>query len=62
MRLLREAREAQGMNEARVRHLTHFLEHVQIGAPEVEDGVAAVGRIVTVEGGRTRRPAEELRW
>lgn len=43
------AREAQGMNEARIRHLTHFLEHVQIGAPEVEDGVAAVGRVVTVE-------------
>ena len=43
------AREAQGMNEARIRHLTHFLEHVLIGAPEVEDGVAAVGRVVTVE-------------
>jgi len=43
------AREAQGMNEARIRHLAHFLEHAQIGAPEVEDGVAAVGRIVTVE-------------
>lgn len=43
------AREAQGMNEARIRHLTHFLEHARIGAPEVEDGVAAVGRIVTVE-------------
>ena len=35
------AREAQGMNEARIRHLTHFLEHARIGAPEVEDGVAA---------------------
>ncbi len=43
------AREAQGMNEARIRHLTHFLEQSQIGAPEVEDGVAAVGRVVTVE-------------
>lgn len=43
------AREAQGMNEARIRHLTHFLEHAQIGAPDVEDGVAAVGRVVTVE-------------
>lgn len=43
------AREAQGMNEARIRHLAHFLEHAQIGAPEVEDGVAAVGRIVIVE-------------
>jgi len=43
------AREVQGMNEARIRHLTHFLEHVQIGAPEVEDGVASVGRVVTVE-------------
>lgn len=42
------AREAQGMNEARIRHLTHFLEHALIGAPEVEDGVAAVGRVVTV--------------
>jgi transcription elongation factor GreA len=43
------AREAQGMNEARIRHLTHFLEHVQIGAPEVEDGVVSVGRTVSVE-------------
>ena len=43
------AREAQGMNEARIRHLAHFLEHALIGAPEVEDGVAAVGRVVTVE-------------
>lgn len=43
------AREAQGMNEARIRHLAHFLEHASIGAPEVEDGVAAVGRVVTVE-------------
>lgn len=43
------AREAQGMNEARIRHLAHFLEHAEIGAPEVEDGVAAVGRIVIVE-------------
>jgi transcription elongation factor GreA len=43
------AREAQGMNEARIRHLSHFLEHAEIGAPEVEDGVAAVGRIVIVE-------------
>ncbi len=42
------AREAQGMNEARIRHLTHFLEHARIGAPEVESGVAAVGRMVTV--------------
>ena len=43
------AREAQGMNEARVRHLKHFLEHAQVGAPDVEDGVAAVGRTVTIE-------------
>ena len=43
------AREAQGMNEARIRHLMHFLEHAKIGAPEVEDGIAAVGRIITVE-------------
>lgn len=43
------ARELQGMNEARIRHLAHFLEHARIGAPEVEDGVAAVGRLITVE-------------
>ena len=43
------ARDAQGMNEARIRHLAHFLEHAQIGAPEVADGEVAVGRIVTVE-------------
>ena len=43
------ARDAQGMNEARIRHLAHLLEHAQIGTPEVEDGVAHVGRTVTIE-------------
>ena len=43
------ARDAQGMNEARIRHLKHLLEHAQIGTPDVEDGVAAVGRVVTIE-------------
>lgn len=43
------ARDAQGMNEARIRHLKHLLEHAQIGTPDVEDGVAAVGRVVIIE-------------
>lgn len=43
------AREEQGKNEARVKHLKHLLEHAQIGQPEVPDGEAHIGRIVTIE-------------
>ena len=43
------AREEQGKNEARVAHLIHLLEHAKIGTPEVPDGEAHIGRIVTVE-------------
>jgi transcription elongation factor GreA len=43
------AREEQGKNESRVKHLEALLEHARIGVPEVEDGVAAIGRVVTIE-------------
>lgn len=43
------AREEQGKNEARVKELTHLLENCKIGQPDVEDGVAHIGRLVTVE-------------
>ena len=43
------AREEQGKNEARIKHLKHLLEHARIGLPEVPDGEAHIGRVVTVE-------------
>jgi transcription elongation factor GreA len=43
------AREEQGKNEARIAHLAHLLEHARIGTPEVPDGEAHIGRVVTIE-------------
>ena len=43
------AREEQGKNEGRIKHLAHLLEHAKIGTPEVPDGEAHIGRVVTVE-------------
>ncbi|MEN9711276.1 MAG: hypothetical protein RL441_1268 [Actinomycetota bacterium] len=43
------AREEQGKNEARITHLAHLLEHARVGTPEVPDGEAHIGRVVTVE-------------
>ncbi|MEY4322761.1 MAG: hypothetical protein RL410_542 [Actinomycetota bacterium] len=43
------AREEQGKNEGRIAHLEALLEHARIGAPEVPDGHAAIGRVVTIE-------------
>ena len=43
------AREEQGKNESRIGHLKHLLEHARIGAPEVPDGEAHIGRVVTIE-------------
>lgn len=43
------AREEQGKNEARIAHLIHLLEHARVGTPEVPDGEAHIGRVVTVE-------------
>ena len=43
------AREEQGKNESRIAHLKHLLEHARIGAPEVPDGEAHIGRVVTVQ-------------
>ena len=42
------AKEEQGKNEARVKVLTHLLEHAKIGAPEAAEGVVAHGQVVTV--------------
>ena len=43
------ARDEQGKNEARIAHLKHLLEHARVGTPEVPDGEAHVGRVVTIE-------------
>jgi transcription elongation factor GreA len=43
------AREEQGHNEGRIAHLKELLEHARIGQPEVPDGEAHVGRVVTIE-------------
>ena len=43
------AREEQGKNEGRIQHLQNLLEHARIGAPEVPDGQAAIGRVVTIQ-------------
>lgn len=45
------AREAQGMNEARIRQLTQLLEHVQVGSPELAAGVIGYHKVVTVDFG-----------
>ena len=42
------AREEQGKNEARVKQLAHMLEHAQIGAPALEEGIVSQGMVVTV--------------
>jgi len=46
------AREEQSHNEGRIQHLEHLLEHVRVGVPEVPDGVAHIGRVVTLEFGK----------
>ncbi len=43
------AREEQGKNEGRIQHLQGLLENVRIGIPDVPDGEAHIGRLVTVE-------------
>ena len=43
------AREEQGKNEGRIAHLLQLLEHARVGTPEVPDGEAHIGRLVTVE-------------
>jgi transcription elongation factor GreA len=42
------AREEQGKNEARVKQLTHLLEHARIGMPESEHDEVAPGKVVTI--------------
>ncbi|MEY3407033.1 MAG: hypothetical protein RL038_94 [Actinomycetota bacterium] len=43
------AREEQGHNEGRINHLKALLENAKVGAPEVADGVAHIGRVVTIQ-------------
>lgn len=43
------AREEQGKNEARIKHLQYLLENSMVGSPEVPDGEAHIGRVVTIE-------------
>lgn len=45
------ARDAQGMNEARIRQLTQLLEHVEVGSPELAAGVVGYHKLVTVDFG-----------
>lgn len=43
------AKDEQGKNEARIRQIRHLLDHAQIGTPDVGEGVAHVGQVITVE-------------
>ena len=43
------AKDEQGKNEARIRQLRHMLDHARIGAPEVAEGEAAHGMVVTID-------------
>jgi transcription elongation factor GreA len=42
------AKDQQGMQEARIRQLTHILQHAQVGEPPRTDGVVGPGMTVTV--------------
>lgn len=42
------AKEEQGKNEARIRQLTHLLEHARIGVPDSADDEVAHGKVVTI--------------
>jgi transcription elongation factor GreA len=43
------AKDEQGKNEARIRQIRHLLERAQIGTPNVGEGVAHIGQVITVE-------------
>jgi transcription elongation factor GreA len=43
------AKDEQGKNEARIRQLRQTLETAQIGTPDVAEGEAAHGKVVTVD-------------
>jgi transcription elongation factor GreA len=43
------AKDEQGKNEARIRQLRHMLDHARIGSPEVAEGEAAHGMVVTID-------------
>ena len=43
------AKDEQGKNEARIRQLRHTLDHSQIGSPDVAEGEAAHGMVITVD-------------
>ena len=42
------AKEEQGKNEARIRQLTHLLEHSRIGVPDAAHDEVSHGKVVTV--------------
>jgi transcription elongation factor GreA len=42
------AKDQQGMQEARIRQLTHILENARVGEPPRTDGVVGPGMTVTV--------------
>lgn len=43
------AKEEQGKNEARIRQLTHLLEHARIGIPDAADDEVSHGKVVTIK-------------
>ncbi len=43
------AKDEQGKMEARIRQLTHLLDHATIGETPADDGVVEPGMVVTVE-------------
>ena len=43
------AKDEQGKNEARVRQLRQMLDNAQIGTPDVAEGEAAHGMVVTID-------------
>ncbi len=43
------AKDEQGKNEARIRQLTALLQTAQVGAPDVAEGEAAHGMVVSVD-------------
>jgi transcription elongation factor GreA len=42
------AKEEQGKQEARIRQLTDLLQHAKVGEAPADDGVVALGMVVTV--------------
>ena len=43
------AKDEQGKNEARIRQIRHTLDQAQIGTPDVAEGEAAHGSVITID-------------